>query len=476
MESIPENPGAILIADDDKGLLLSIKAILVSAGFPEPAMVSDSSRVLSLIRQHGFQLLLQDLIMPPVGGMDILKQLKEESPEVECVIITAVDEVDSAVQAMKYGAYDYLVKPVDKERLIIVIDRALERYHLRKERIIQKTESSFQDLKRPEVFSDMIAEDPAMAKVFRYAEICAANDYNVLITGETGTGKGLLARAVHQLSPRSQKTFMAVNMAAFSKNLIEDDLFGHQKGAFTGALKDKRGFFEAAQGGTLFLDEIAELSPEVQAALLRVLEEKELYRLGSTEVQHVDTRILAATNRNINEEVLAGKFRTDLYFRLNTCQIDIPPLRERKGDILPLATYFMKKHAGISHKNISSIASNLAERLMLYPFPGNVRELENIIASACLVEQTRVLTLASVPPAKLQGFGEEQREHPACSTLGSGVGSYPKGSGCRGRQQNPGGPDFGNRCSHPAATSSDPATDSGSVGFRPGTLIMASSC
>ena len=410
MESIPENPGAILIADDDKGLLLSIKAILVSAGFPEPAMVSDSSRVRDLIRQHGFQLLIQDLIMPPVGGMEILKQLKEESPEVECVIITAVDEVDSAVQAMKYGAYDYLVKPVDKERLIIVIDRALERYHLRKERLFRKTEPSFQDLKNPEVFSEMIAEDPAMAKVFRYTEICAANDYNVLITGETGTGKGLIARALHRLSPRSQKTFMAVNMAAFSKNLIEDDLFGHQKGAFTGALQDKRGFFEAAQGGTLFLDEIAELSPEVQAALLRVLEEKELYRLGSTEVQHVDTRILAATNRNINEEVLAGKFRTDLYFRLNTCQIDIPPLRERKGDILPLAKYFMKKHAGISHKNISSIASNLAEKLMLYPFPGNVRELENIIASACLVEQTQVLTLASVPLAKLQHFGQEKED------------------------------------------------------------------
>ena len=245
MESIPEKPGAILIADDDKGLLLSIKATLISSGFPEPAIVSDSSRVMDLVRQHGFQLVLQDLVMPPVGGMEILKQLKEEFPEVECIIITAVDDVGSAVQAMRYGAYDYLVKPVDKERLVIVIDRALERYHLRKERTLRKAASSFKDLKRPEVFADIIAKDPAMAKVFRHAEVCAGNDYNVLITGETGTGKGLLARALHRLSPRSEKTFMAVNMAAFSKNLIEDDLFGHQKGAFTGALRNKKGFFEA---------------------------------------------------------------------------------------------------------------------------------------------------------------------------------------------------------------------------------------
>ena len=410
MESIPEKPGAILIADDDKGLLLSIKATLISAGFPEPAVVSDSSRVLDLIRQHGFQVLLQDLIMPPVGGMDILKQLKEESPEVECVIITAVDAVDSAVQAMRYGAYDYLVKPVDKERLIIAIDRALERYQLRRERTLSKTDISFEELRQPSAFSGMIAADPAMAKVFRHAEIIAASDYNVLITGETGTGKELLARALHRLSPRSKASFMAVNMAAFSRNLVEDDLFGHRKGAFTGALTDKKGFFEAAHGGTLFLDEISELSLAIQATLLRVLEEKELYRLGSTDVQHVDTRILAATNRNINEAVDAGKFRADLFFRLNTCQIDIPPLRERKGDILPLANYFLKKHAAINHKKIFGLASNLTERLMTYAFPGNVRELENIIVSACMVEQTRTLTLAAVPAAKLQPADETQTE------------------------------------------------------------------
>lgn len=194
---------------------------------------------------------------------------------------------------------------------------------------------------------------------------------------------------------------------AWTAELIQDDFFGHKKGAFTGALADKKGFFEAAQGGTLFLDEISELSMDVQASLLRVLEEKELYRLGSTDIQHVDTRILAATNRDINEEIQAGRFRADLFYRLNTCQIDIPPLRERKGDILPLAKYFIKKHSSLNRKHISAIASDLTEGLMAYPFPGNVRELENIIASACLVEETRTLTLSSVPQTKLQLAGQK---------------------------------------------------------------------
>jgi DNA-binding NtrC family response regulator len=235
MESIPDNKTPVLVVDDDVGLLLSIKATLVSAGIPEPALLSDSSRVMDLVSRHDFHLVLLDLIMPHVGGMDVLKQLKEEFPAVECVVVTAVDEVSSAVEAMKYGAYDYVVKPLQSEKLIIVINRALEKYSLRHGLSLFERSSSFSELKHPSSFSDMVARDEAMALVFHQAETIAPTDYNLVITGESGTGKEMLAKIIHCLSGRSRGPFLAVNMAAFSKTLFEDDLFGHAKGAYNGA-------------------------------------------------------------------------------------------------------------------------------------------------------------------------------------------------------------------------------------------------
>jgi DNA-binding NtrC family response regulator len=402
MEAIPQKAAPILIVDDDTGLLLSIRASLMSAGLHEPAVVSDSRRVIELVKEHDFQLVLQDLVMPHMDGIAVLKKLKKQNPSVECIIITAIDDVASAVRAMKYGAYDYLVKPIDVEKLLITVNRALERYQLRQERMLFHRGGILNELNAPEAFQHMVAEDPAMIAVFRQAEISAKNNYNVLITGETGTGKEMLARIIHRLSLRADDTFMAVNMASFSKNLIQDDLFGHAKGAFTGAMKEKKGFFESARGGTLFLDEISELDLDLQAALLRVIEEKELYRLGSTKVQHVDVRILSASNRNLQKEVQAGSFRSDLYFRLNTCLIDIPPLRHRTADIIPLAEYFCAKHAQMNQKSIQGIAPDLAEKLMAHPFPGNVRELENIIAAGCMAEESNILSLKSVPTVKLR--------------------------------------------------------------------------
>ncbi|MFZ3046431.1 MAG: sigma 54-interacting transcriptional regulator, partial [Desulfatirhabdiaceae bacterium] len=263
MESIPKD-ASILVVDDDSGLLLSIRATLISAGISEPAVVSDSRRVIGIIKNKRFQLVLLDLVMPHINGMMLLEQIRKEYPEIVCIIVTATDEVSSAIQAIRLGAYDYLVKPVNPDDLVIIVRRALERYDLRRKVTSFERRRSFSDIANPEAFSDMIAADEAMAFVFQQVEAVAPTDYSVVITGESGTGKEMLSRITHRLSRRAQKPFIAVNMAAFNQTLFEDAFFGHVKGAFTQAVQDQTGFFEAAEGGTLFLDEITELEPSLQ--------------------------------------------------------------------------------------------------------------------------------------------------------------------------------------------------------------------
>ncbi|MGD8470893.1 MAG: sigma-54 dependent transcriptional regulator, partial [Desulfobacteraceae bacterium] len=330
MESIPHTNSPVLVVDDDEGLLLSIKATLVSSGLPEPALVSDSRRVIDLIRECDFQLILLDLMMPHLTGMEILRRIKKESLDVECVIVSAIDDVASAVQAISLGASDYLVKPLNSDKLVALVNRTLEKYSVQHELEQFGTKKVFSNLKNPEAFADMVAEDEAMALIFHQVEAVAGTDYSVVISGESGTGKEMLARVIHKLSNRSNAPFYAVNMASFSKTIFEDEFFGHAKGAYTDAASDKVGFFEAANSGTLFLDEITELDPSLQGKLLRVIEERELYRLGSTEIRNVDVRLIAATNRDINEEILKGAFRSDLYYRINMYNIKVPPLRDRQ--------------------------------------------------------------------------------------------------------------------------------------------------
>ena len=395
MEKLPNN-SSILIVDDDEGLLFSIRAALLSAGLPDPTMVSDSRQVLELVTKKTYHLALLDLIMPHLDGMEVLKQIKQRSPATECIILTAVDDVGTAVQAIRFGAYDYLVKPLQVKRTTIAVRHALERYQLKQGMALFERPQSFSDLKHPEVFKEMVAEDEGMALVFHQAETCAQSDYNVMITGETGVGKGMLARILHDLSLRSNGPFVVVNMPTFSQNLFENDFFGHTRGAYTGAVSDKKGFFETAQGGTLFLDEITELAYSVQGKLLQAIEEKEFYRLGSTEKVNVDLRVLSASNRDLEKIVKSGDFRGDLYFRLNEYHIHIPPLRRRPKDIIPLAYYFLWKHARLNNKDVNEISPSLAEMLMQYDYPGNVRELEHIISSALLVEQSGMLRLSSV--------------------------------------------------------------------------------
>ena len=423
MQSLPSEKSPVLVVDDDAGLLLLIKTTLISSGMPEPALLSDSRRVMELIREHMFHVVLLDLNMPHVHGMDILRQIKEEFPTIECIIITAVDEVASATRAMKIGAYDYIVKPIKGDRLVIVINRALEKYSLRQELTLYEEKQTFSNLKNPDAFKKMIAADESMALVFRQSEIVAPTDYNVMIAGESGTGKEMLANIIHGLSHRSDRPFLAVNMASFSKSLFEDEFFGHTKGAYTDALGEREGFFEKANGGTLFLDEISELDLSLQGKLLRVIEEKEFYRLGSTEARNIDVRLIAATNRNIHKEIENGRFRSDLYYRLNTYTIKIPPIRERKKDILPLVGHFLKIHAEKNRKTIRSLAPDLKDLLLNYPFPGNVRELNNIVAAAVLAEPGRTLTRlsaagllpesehAEVPDAGLLPLAEIEKEH-----------------------------------------------------------------
>ncbi len=395
MESVYEK-SPILVVDDDPGLLLSIKATLLSADLPEPDTISDSRLVMDRVRKNPYQIILLDLLLPHVSGLQILENIKKEFPETVCLIVTANDEVSTAIQAIRLGAYDYLVKPVNGEKLVEILQRALKRYHLRKEVARFAGKQSFSNLLNPHAFDEIVAEDDLMALVFYQIEAVAPTDYSVVITGESGTGKEMMARMIHKLSSRASEPFLAVNMAAFTQTLFEDEFFGHTKGAYTHAISDKKGFFEAAHGGTLFLDEITELAPSLQGKLLRVIQEKEFYRLGSTSSKSIDVRILAATNRDILNEVKQERFRADLFYRLSMYTIKMPPLRERKKDILPLARYFVQKYGNSKANPIESISPELQQCLMGYSFPGNIRELENMMASAVLLESSRVLTLSSI--------------------------------------------------------------------------------
>jgi len=416
MESIPEKHTPVLVVDDDEGLLLSIKATLVSAGLPEPALVSDSRKVLDHVRKHPFRLILLDLMMPHLNGLEVLEKIKAEFPNTECVIVSASDEVATAVQAMTLGASDYLVKPLNSEKLIALVHRSLEKYNLQDELARFGKKKVFSELRNPQAFAGLVAEDESMALIFHQVEAVAGTDYSVVINGESGTGKEMLARVIHRLSNRSKAPFYAVNMASVSKTIFEDEFFGHAKGAYTDASRERRGFFEAAHGGTLFLDEITELDPSLQAKLLRVIEEREFYRLGSTEIRNVDVRIIAASNRDINEEIINGRFRADLFYRINMYNIKIPPLRDRRNDILPLASHFLNLHARANKKKIQGLSSELAERLLQTSFPGNVRELENMIAAAVLLEESKTLSLASARNL-LPYMGPERRKNVEMLTL-----------------------------------------------------------
>ncbi len=382
----------ILIIEDDKRLREVLKKILSRQGF-DIEMAGDGSGGIGKIKQDTFDLALTDLKMPGMEGIEVLKAIKRISPQTHVIIMTAYGTIDSAVEAMKNGAFDYITKPFKTEEILIVIKRALEDLNLRK-----KVEYLTQQAERRYKFGNIVGKSKAMQDVFKMIKMVSKTDTTVLITGKTGTGKELVARAIHYNSERKDKPFVVVNSSAIPETLLESELFGHVKGAFTGALRDKRGLFQEAHEGTLFLDEIGEIPPSTQVKLLRAIEDETITPVGGTRGEKVDIRLVAATNHDLQREVHNGSFRDDLYYRLRVMSIHLLELRERRQDIPLLANHFLKRYNRSLKKEVKKISNEALNLLLDYDWPGNVRELEHAIERAVLVCDSEDILSGHLPP------------------------------------------------------------------------------
>lgn len=380
----------ILIVDDEAITLKNLEHILKKEGY-EIVATTSGVEALKLIETQTFDIVLTDIKMEKVNGFEILRKTKALYPDTEVIMITGYATVENAVDAMKEGAFYYISKPFKLEIIRKVVKEASEKINLKKE--VKQLRQQL-DLREK---VNIITQNPKMLKLLEIAAQVASTDCNVLITGETGTGKELFARYIHINSLRKDNPFIAVNCGAFTEELLSNELFGHEKGAFTGATTLKKGLIEIAHGGTLFLDEITEMSLAMQAKLLRVIQEKEFFRLGGTQPVKVDVRFIAATNKDIREEIKKEKFREDLYYRLNIVQLEIPPLRERKDDIPLLVAYFLKKYSSLMKKEILKISDEAMNLLINYEYPGNVRELENIIERAVVLCSSNQIEVDHLP-------------------------------------------------------------------------------
>ncbi len=377
----------ILIVDDELSMREFLSILLEREGY-ETRTAGSANEALGLLENDLFDLVISDVQMPGLSGIELLSRIKLSSPETAVLMITAFSAADQAVEAMKLGAYDYLSKPFKNEEVKILIRNALEKRELKRENIILKQEATQRD-----GFCGLIGSSLRMKELYDLISKVAPSVSSVLILGESGTGKELVARAIHTCSQRKTKPFVAVNCGAIPESLIESELFGHKKGAFTGAVADRPGLFEQAEGGTLFLDEIGELPVLLQTKLLRVLQEREFRRVGDTAVRKADVRVLAASNRNLDQQVGDGTFREDLYYRINVVQISMPSLRERIDDIPLLVDHFCRK---LNPSRSTTITPDALKMLMNYSFPGNIRELENIIERSLILDNSRI-TPASLP-------------------------------------------------------------------------------
>jgi DNA-binding NtrC family response regulator len=387
--------GTVLVVDDEEGVRASVRAILEETC--EVLEAENGEAALEVLAAHDVDLVMLDQRMPGEAGVDVLPRVKALDPTVVVVLATAVREVRTAVEALKRGAYDYLTKPFDVDDIVGLADRALEKRALEREVLCLRSVLTPSGIEASIGFEGMVGRHPEMVRVYQLITQIAPTPTTVLITGESGTGKELIARAIHHKSERATQPFVAVNVAAIPETLIESELFGHEKGAFTGAHARRLGRFELAQGGTVFLDEIGSLRLDLQAKLLRVLQQREFERVGGQRTVPVDVRVLAATNVNLKAAVRARTFREDLYYRLNVVPIHVPPLRERRDDIPYLVEHFVRKAARECNRDVRAVSAGALEVLARYDWPGNVRELENVIHRAVVLASAPVLHLQDVP-------------------------------------------------------------------------------
>ncbi len=385
----------IIAVDDEQDFLDSVRRGLLVRGYREISLENDPRKAAGMFeRGEAYDLALIDITMPGMSGLELLHIIKNCSPDTECIMVSAVNEAQTAVEAIRMGAYDYLVKPVSREHLLLKVKNALERKHLLG--ILDIKEKGVPpDLLHPEAFKDILTASPKVRRVLKEAELHAMSDVPVLITGESGTGKELLARAIHLASPRSTFPFTPVNMASLSANFIDADFFGHTRGAFTGAEKERLGYLEVTDDGTMFLDEIGNLPLDLQGKLLRVLQEGEFTKIGTSNLKKINVRFIAATNEDMEKLVAKGLFRKDLYYRLKGACLHLPPLRERKEDIPLLAMKFLKEvRNGPGNRTIDDGAMSA---LTGYEFPGNIRELKSIVRAAVNLAQGRLITTHALP-------------------------------------------------------------------------------
>ena len=385
---------SILVVDDDQNIRRVLKDLLGKEGF-NVLTASDVDKALPLIDQQDLDLIVTDLKMPGKSGMDLLTLCHEKRPAVPVIMITAFGNVEAAVAAMKKGAYDFITKPFDENELLNVIEKAISESEMNKELI-----STYFD--KETHFSQIIGKTPVIQQVFQTIQKIAPTDSTVLITGETGVGKELIAREIHLGSQRRDHPFIKVNCAAIPETLLESELFGYEKGAFTGAVTNKPGRFEIAHQGTILLDEMGEIPFHLQAKLLGVIQDKSFDRVGGVKTIKVDIRIIAATNQDLQSAVQSGKFRSDLFYRLNVVPIHIPPLRERKDDLIPLVGYFLKIFTAKYCKKINNVSPEVMATFSNYDWPGNIRELENVLERMVLMSETDTLTLDQLP-AEIRG-------------------------------------------------------------------------